>query len=71
MDKITAQTLRELEKLEKDLQKCQARLQQIGRARVPVYFGVSTKAQNRFTILYSALHDIQHILQNHPEKIEG
>ena len=71
MDKITAQTLCELEELEKDLQKCQARLQKIGQAHVPVYFGVPFKARNGFTLLYSALHDMKSILQNRPEKIEG
>ena len=71
MDKITAQTLHKLDKLEKDLQKCQARLAKIGCARVPVYFGVPFKARDGFTLLYSALHDMKSILQNRPQDIEG
>ncbi len=71
MDKITAQTLRKLDKLEKDLQKCQARLQQIGRARVTVYFGVPFKARDGFKTVYNALHDMKSILQNRPQDIEG
>ena len=71
MDKITQQTLRQLDQLEKDLRNCQARLQQIGRARVPVYFGVPSKAKYGFEMLYTALDDMCYILQNHPEKIEG
>jgi len=71
MDKITAQTLRELDKLEKDLRKCQARLEQIGRARVPVYFGVPFKARDGFRVLFSTLSDMKSILQNRPQDIEG
>lgn len=71
MDKITRRTLRQLKELEKDLQKCQARLEKIGRARVPVYFGVPSKAIDGFSQLYSSLHDRQNSLRNRPEKIEG
>lgn len=38
VDKITVQTLRKLDQLEKDLHKCQAHLQQIGRARTGVFW---------------------------------
>lgn len=71
MDKITQQTLHRLDLLEKDLRNCQARLKKIGRARVPVYFSVPSKATYGFETLYTALDDMRHILQNHPEKIEG
>ena len=71
MDKITQQTLRQLDQVEKELRNCQARLKKIGRARVPVYFSVPSKANYGFETLYTALDDMRHILQNHPEKIEG
>ncbi len=71
MDKITQQTLRQLDQVEKDLRNCQARLKKIGRARVSVYFSVPSKATCGFQTIYYALDDMRHILQNHPEKIEG
>ncbi len=71
MDPITRRTLTQLDKLEQDLRACQRRLARIGQARVPVYFGVPFKADEAFAQLYNALHDMRHVLTNHPEKIEG
>lgn len=71
MDKTTRRALRQLDKLEKDLRACQTRLEEIGRARVPVYFGVSSNATDGFSLVYMGLEDMKNILRNHPEKIEG
>ncbi len=71
MDKITQQTLCQLDQLEKDLRHCQARLEKIGRARVSVYLSTPSKAKYGFEMVYNALDDMRNILQNHPEKIEG
>ena len=71
MDKATAQALQKLDPLEADLRRCQSFLTHIAKAQVPVYFGVPTKAKDGFQALYSALHEMKSLLQNHPQGIEG
>ena len=62
MDKIVKQTLQQLDRLEKDLQACERRLNRIGRARTPVYFGVPAQARIHFNGLYHALSHMRWML---------
>ena len=64
MDKITEQTLAQLDQLAADLHHCQRRLEQLGRAKVPVYFFVPLSAQRGFAALYSAVQDMKSQLQD-------
>ena len=59
MDKITEQTLAQLDQLAADLHNCQHRLEQLGRAKVPVYFFVPLKASRGFNTVYAALDDMK------------
>ncbi len=70
MDKITQQTLHQLDRLTNDLHACQRRLERLGQARVPVYFYVPPRVAAGFSVLYAALQDMKDQLQDtslHPE----
>ncbi len=55
-------TLTQLDDLEKQLQRCEHRLAQIGRAKVSVYFGVPCKAREGFNQVYQAINHMRWIL---------
>ena len=62
MDKIVKQTLQQLDRLEQNLKQCEHRLNRIGRAHTPVYFGVPTQARTHFNGLYNTLAHMRWML---------
>lgn len=66
MDKITQQTIQQLDRLTADLHACQRRLERLGRAKVPVYFYVSPRAEAGFSVLYASLQEMKEQLQDLP-----
>ena len=71
MDKITTQTLQEIDKLSADLKRCQRRLERIEKARVKVYFAVPPCMQRAFATLFNGLADMKRVLQGRPPRAEG
>lgn len=64
MEKNIEQVIHQLEKLEQELQLCQRRLWRIGRARIPIYFGVSNRAEEGFRSIFYGLDEMKQILKD-------
>ncbi len=71
MDKNTKHTLAQLDLLEIKLRACEKQLQKIGRAKVPVYFGMPDHAREGFVCLYQALQEMRFLLTGQGLPPEG
>ncbi len=55
MDKNVKQILRQLDRVERELKKCEVRLQEIGRTPTTCYFGLPTEVHTHFKSLHYAI----------------
>ena len=71
MDEITKHTLEQINLLEMRLRVCERQFARIGRAKVPVYFGMPDRAREGFVCLYQALQEMRFVLTGQGFPPEG